>query len=421
MNYYNEHDPKAAAWLRELIAFGHIPAGIVDERDIQKVKYDELTDYTQCHFFAGIGGWPLALRLAGWPDNLSVWTGSCPCQPFSSAGKQQGEKDERHLWPDFRRLIEAGKPAIAFGEQVASKAGREWLAGIRTDLEALAYEVGAADLCAAGVGAPHIRQRIFWVADATGQRWHRGELDGNETGWGLAANSSTACGLADSDKLHGDRTGHGSSHDGGEQRCAGPIQGQHHLRRMADSAGVSGPQQQHQSRGRLWWGPPTEYSSECAGPCGLENPDDRRCNPGSREKPKVAQREGGNGIIEQRGGSCGVVHSSGAELEGYARDGNNGNKPGRIGSQSSGPTTAPSRPWDSFDILPCTDGKARRVESGTFPLADGIPGRVGLLRGYGNAIVPEAAAQFVMAWQDLYIANAVITDGSERSGETFGG
>ena len=51
--------------------------------------------------------------------------------------------------------------------------------------------------------------------------------------------------------------------------------------------------------------------------------------------------------------------------------------------------------WGNFDIIPCRDGKSRRVESGTFPLAHGIPGRVGLLRGYGNAIVPQVAAQFI--------------------------
>ena len=103
--YYNEHEPYAAQWLRNLIAAGHIAAGDVDARDIQDVTPDDLTGYTQCHFFAGVGGWSYALRLAGWPDDRPVWTGSCPCQPLSSAGQRKGAADERHLWPAFFRLI----------------------------------------------------------------------------------------------------------------------------------------------------------------------------------------------------------------------------------------------------------------------------------------------------------------------------
>jgi len=164
--YYNENDPYAAAWLRNLIAAGHIAPGEVDDRSIADVTSAELAAFDQCHFFAGIGGWSLALRLAGWPDDQPVWTGSCPCQPFSAAGKGLGEKDPRHLWPEFRRLIAECRPAVVFGEQVAAAAGRQWLAGVRADLEGLAYAVGAADLCAASAGAPHIRQRLWWVADA---------------------------------------------------------------------------------------------------------------------------------------------------------------------------------------------------------------------------------------------------------------
>jgi DNA (cytosine-5)-methyltransferase 1 len=146
MNYYNEHDPKAAAWLRALIDAGHIAPGIVDTRSISDVQPDELTDYAQCHFFAGIGGWSLALRYAGWSDNRPVWTGSCPCQPFSAAGRRLADKDPRHLWPQFLRLIAKRSPAIVFGEQVASADGRVWLSGVRADLEGMGYAVGAADI-----------------------------------------------------------------------------------------------------------------------------------------------------------------------------------------------------------------------------------------------------------------------------------
>lgn len=146
--YYNEWVKEAAAWLRELIQLGLIPAGDVDTRSIADVRADDLVGYGQCHFFAGIGGWPLALRLAGWSDAWPVWSGSCPCQPFSEAGKRTGTADERHLWPEFRRLIAQRRPAIVFGEQVASQAGRAWLAAVRADLEALGYAAGGGAICA---------------------------------------------------------------------------------------------------------------------------------------------------------------------------------------------------------------------------------------------------------------------------------
>jgi DNA (cytosine-5)-methyltransferase 1 len=166
MDYYNEFDPQAARWLQSLIDAGEIPAGHIDTRSIADVAATDLVGYRQCHFFAGIGGWPLAFRMAGWPDTDPVWSGSCPCQPYSDAGPQTGDADPRNLWPHLRRLIAERKPAKVFGEQVASKAARAWLAAVRDDLERMGFAVGAANLCAAGVGAPQIRQRIFWVADA---------------------------------------------------------------------------------------------------------------------------------------------------------------------------------------------------------------------------------------------------------------
>lgn len=201
--YYNEHDPFAAVWLRNLIGEGLIPEGDVDERSIQDVTSDDVRGYRACHWFAGIGGWELALRLAGWPDEWPVWTGSCPCQPFSSAGKRKGTADERHLWPEMLRLVKECRPPVIFGEQVATtevigtileatfaaavrrgdyaranqcanrlvKAGSlgsepRWLDRVFADLEDIGYTCWPSDLPAASHGAPHIRQRLFWVADA---------------------------------------------------------------------------------------------------------------------------------------------------------------------------------------------------------------------------------------------------------------
>ncbi|MCL9619755.1 DNA cytosine methyltransferase [Klebsiella variicola] len=164
--YYNEIDPFAAQWLRNLIAAGHIAPGEVDERSIEDVTPDDLRGFTQCHFFAGIGVWSHSLRLAGWPDDRPVWTGSCPCQPFSAAGKGDGFADERHLWPHFFHLISERRPQHVFGEQVASGNANTWFDLVQADLEGVGYAFGLVPFTSAGVGAPHIRERAYWVANA---------------------------------------------------------------------------------------------------------------------------------------------------------------------------------------------------------------------------------------------------------------
>jgi DNA (cytosine-5)-methyltransferase 1 len=176
--YYNEIEPYAAQWLRNLIKEGLIADGEVDTRSIVDVQPVDLRGFTQCHFFAGIGGWSHALRLAGWPDDRPVWTGSCPCQPFSSAGKGAGQADERHLWPVFFNLITACRPLVVMGEQVAAAVGKSWLDGVSSDLEGIGYACGAAVVPACAVDAPHRRDRLWFVADA--QSIRREEWEGQD-------------------------------------------------------------------------------------------------------------------------------------------------------------------------------------------------------------------------------------------------
>lgn len=377
MNYYNEHDPKAAAWLRELIKEGHIPAGIVDERSITEIKPHELDGFTQCHFFAGIGGWSLALELAGWPPDAPVWTGSCPCQPFSSAGKHLAEKDERHLWPVFFDLIRQCRPERVFGEQVASAIGKGWLDGISADLEAEGYACGAAVLGSHSVGAPHIRKRLYWVADAQ-QHGQHGRGDAGAGRGHEPANGSGACRMA-----YAALGGLGINRSTPGQTRHPDECGEIGWQRVSFAADCDGYDEET-----------GEFGDACS-ICGLDYCDECQC-PGPTQEDEYEYTER-DGILYARR----LVQSGQPGLERHTGNGDDRHQPGRIDPQPTGHAATASRPWNSYELLPCTDGKARRIEPGTFPLADGVPGRVGLLRGYGNAIVPQVAAEFILAFIEV--------------------
>lgn len=179
--YYNEFNRQKAAWLRHLIEEGEIAHGVVDERSITEVPPEDLAGFAQCHFFAGIGLWSLCLRRAGWPDDRPVWTGSCPCGPFSAAGRRRGFEDERHLWPEWFRLISVRRPDVIFGEQ--SDQALAWLDLVQSDLEGCCYAVGPAVLPAAGFGGAHERHRIGFVADADNAQWWSDRAPWNDGQW----------------------------------------------------------------------------------------------------------------------------------------------------------------------------------------------------------------------------------------------
>lgn len=377
--YYNDFDPQVCDWLEELIRRGHIAQGVVDRRSILDVAPADLRGFTQCHFFAGVGGWSYALRLAGWQDSWPVWTGSPPCQPFSAAGRQLGQNDERHLAPHFAELIAACRPPILFGEQVASSAvfGKAagnakrprdghaalaewcWLDDLSDRLERAHYAVGASDIPAAGVGAPHIRQRTFFGAirladthDAGPQgRVPRGSDQGRESLDGHLGCGGAAIGLAD-------------------PNCTGPYAGaQRRVHRGEEGPGA--------------WNVEPERSGYSGGMANAFG---------------VRQFEGrGGGAAQERNGPAGDSIAASVDL-------------------GSGPL---NQFWADADWLFCRDGKWRPVEPSVLGLANGVPPelvrsgafvpacypiakpqkadarRVMRLRGYGNAIVPQSAAHFI--------------------------
>jgi len=375
--YYNEFDRYAAAWLRELIKAGLIADGEVDERSIVDVRADDIRGFTQCHFFAGIGGWSYALRLSGWADERHVWTGSCPCQPFSAAGKGDGAADSRHLWPTWFELIRECRPPVVFGEQVASADGLGWLDRVSTDMEATGYAVASADLCAASVGAFHIRQRLYFVADT-----ERGATERRRFDLAAAARSAQSAtperqrvrpdagdgraviGLADSEyaerrqvRVHREDGRDGA--DGRRSQAYGEPGTRGEVCSVAIAERLRSKDALHQ-RGDVSAETASQSASDAGGASlsrGVAVTDERGCE--VSDVPVRQPRQDEAAVIERGAGF-----------------------------------------WRTADWIPCADGKWRPVEPGTFPLAHGIPGRVGRLRGYGNAIVPQVAQAFIEAYLD---------------------
>jgi len=373
MNYYNENDPFCCQWLRNLINAGLIPKGDVDERSIQEVQATDLKGYIQCHFFTGIAGWPLALSLAGWPSDREIFTGSCPCQPFSVAGKRKGTADARHLWPDFHRLISASRPSVVMGEQVSGTDGYAWVIGVGSDMEREGYRFRKVDIPACGIGAPHRRNRLYWVANNNNKGLEGSEVLSERKGQCVVGEGGVDGGVANT----------------GRKRISG-------RREARDLAGatrdtqeeVLGKEGWHDSIWKREW---VRSSFDDGGTDGrLAAPNGRIIG------NERVQRSGKHGQQQEDGGAGKRLdHTTEQGLE--IRAGGTLH-PSKACCESERPSHTGF--WGAYDTIPCSDGRSRRVEPGTFPLAHGVPSRVGRLRAYGNAIVPELAAEVIAAYLD---------------------
>ena len=394
--YYNEFDPHAAQWLRELIEIGIIAPGVVDDRSITEVTANDLQGFTQCHFFAGIGGWSAALRLAKWPDDKPVWTGSAPCQPFSAAGNQKGTKDDRHLFPVWMRLIKECRPTVIFGEQVEAAIRHGWLDLVSDDLEAEDYACGAVCLPACSIGAPHIRQRLWFVAERLAesklcrcerkQEQHPARVqpkvdEQGESRLTVGTHCSGVCRLADTNNTRPQGHGQlGKQHDQtGWEKQVGLCAESGGFGRLADTEG-----------GRQW--------------NGIE---ETRRESGDQGEYRTS---GGFGRLAES-------HINRLEQRSEAPTPPRYRYPSEPKGSSNQPrqTDKNSSFWRNPDWLGCRDGKWRPVESGTSPLVNGLPrgvvpvcnpseqgyaektaeARVMRLKGYGNAIVPQVAAEII--------------------------
>lgn len=400
--YYNEFDPSAAAWLRELIKMKLITNGVVDERSITNVDGKELREFDRVHLFAGIGGWEYALQLAGFEGR--VFTGSAPCQPFSSAGNQKGKADERHLWPHMFRLIRECRPEIVLGEQVDGAIKHGWLDDLCDDLEGENYTVRASVLAAAGIGAPHIRKRLYWVAYTPSERSKWGQRTSSTREEGISSRSATNSGA---DGRLGD-----SEHEQHER-----------------SISIVGTELSENSS---WEASELAGSSEVDG-VAYTNGEQAIT---SDERGLYSESSSGSrmGNTEHDGQFANKITSSDVQpSEEWGQDRENFSRESEGASRSSDAASISGRKdgcgeWHNPDWIYCRDNKYRPIhpeikplvgkfEPGTFKMADGLPEGVGSssdpgtqinanetqearvmrLKGYGNAIVPQLAAEFILS------------------------
>lgn len=367
--FYNEHDPYAAQYLRNLISANLIAPGVVDERDLQEIEAYELTGFTQVHLCAGIGIWSGALRAAGWPDWEPIWTGSFPCQPFSQAGQRKGINDERHLWPVGLDLIAQCRPPRFAGEQVASKDGRQWLDTVSTDLEALEFAFGASDLCAAGFQQAHIRQRNYFAGLADFMQPGRSEGRARTGDGPPSCGGGGAIGLADDDDSRLERRT-GMSECGNKFAIReGGLDGRlGHSDAKPTGRDVGTVCQSFDRKDRE----PNFSNARASSPLsGLEYSDvsGKHKRTSSREQ---SLHHDDDATVQRNA----VLHQ------------------GKIASR-----------WYDVDWLltrnPSGNPSWRPVEPGTFPLAHGVPSRMGKLRSYGNALDFQTAKAFCEVLVDI--------------------
>lgn len=396
LTLYTDHDRKVCAWLRQLIHLEAIRTGTVLEGDISDITPYDVEPYHHVHFFAGIGGWEVARELAGWEDPL--WTASLPCQPFSQAGQQRGDRDERHLWPVFRELVDQCKPVCVVGEQVASKLGREWFAALQANMEAMGYWCTAVDVGAACVGAPHIRQRLYWcavrLADVRNTRLERRTLLPECRTKCLAGESSVVSGLADSEK------GRWSEINPQSRRSFEGIRTKRNER--PEYGGSAGGLANADQRQRGWQSVHGEHEQYRE----TSRWDERNSEP-ARDREAGGRAATGSERRQQvpGGPSCDET------THGATRwDRSEPNSNYLVASHGENRDN-----WSNVIWLSCADGKARPIKPSIKPLVDGVSrglvqggdtcntsslARVLRLRGYGNSIVPQVAAVFLKSLKE---------------------
>jgi len=327
---YHDFDEFKCEVVRQAIKAKAITDGEVICGDIKELQPSDVMGFRRFHAFCGGGFWDLALNRAGWGD-AEVWTGSCPCPSFSAAGKGRGFADARHLWPHWMRLIKECKPPVIFGEQVSAAIGHGWLDLVQDDMEAEDYAVGKAVLGACCVGAPHIRQRLWFVAHAGSGASQRvtGSVLAEETGRGEPGFADGDCAVRHSDGGTDGELAHAER--GRREQC------NEGFRPVSVVDGANG-----------------------ARIVGNAKSDDER-------RLSVSGLHGARFAAGGPGGTMWLEWPIGAGLEGHVGDGRDGNQPGRDGAQQTRPVAEAGESGGVADVRGIGRGRRQGCAEGHEP------------------------------------------------------
>jgi DNA (cytosine-5)-methyltransferase 1 len=318
---------------------------------------------------------------------------------FSASGKRGGFSDKRHLWPTWFRLIRELRPQHVFGEQTSGKDGLAWLDLVSSDLEGIGYTFGAADIPDCGFGAPHKRNRVYFVADSkkcgSQELCQRNSEPLSRCGSMAQGDDTARCGSA---------TGPMADPNGGTKQRSKPQSIEWTIPK-ADGRVLALADAERSRRGGRRAGEAGAESKEIERPSGF-------CATGALGD--TARR--GFGMRGSAPGKCGRVAQPGEphelgdtaepgfEIGSHPKDGS-----GIVGQErpTAGNPGFTNGFWSDAEWLLCRpepkypEGRWRAVEPGTFPLATGTPNRVGRLRGYGNALCAPVAQAFIEAYLEV--------------------
>ena len=324
---------------------------------IKTIQFVEYEPYAQKVLAKNFPGVPIAGDIFEFDATkflgVGLVTGGFPCQPFSVAGKQLGNKDDRAIWPQMLRVIREARPTWVIGENVSGIIQME-LDNVLSDLEGEGYTTQTLVIPAAGVDAKHRRERVWILAHTTGTRRSGGEGCMETDGCNLREEVQTRLGTSEDLASNSEDAPNSNS-----IRCRDTLERQE----QKCQSGFGDKQAEGQ------------YDVANSNSSNDPNQEGKRKEGDSGSESSGANGGGGIRKTDVTNSMCKRQSGQGEHVKSFNSEKNKEGEAGYVKS-NSGPVL-----W-----LPEPD--VGRV-------ANGVPSRVDRLKGLGNAIVPQVAFEIM--------------------------